>query len=301
VQRRSHWATLGSGHVYFWLLTLPAVLYVVVWRILPALYTVWLSLTRYNIVYDSRPRWNDLDNYRRLAHDSGLLRSLALSVEFALIVTVLELGIGLAAAAFFDSDPPGRNLLLGTFLLPMIMAPVVVGTVWSALFDGSVGLIPYLFQLLHGPEIKWLATPATAFVGLVIADTWEWTPLMALLLFAALQTISHDQVEAARVDGASGLQLFWRITAPQIAGMGLVAAGLRLMDAFLELDKVFVMTGGGPGTSTQFVSMYVYKQAFQFYELGYASAIITGLLLALAIAYAFYIRAYSRIRGLAGT
>jgi multiple sugar transport system permease protein len=96
------------------------------------------------------------------------------------------------------------------------------------------------------------------------------------------------------VDGASGSQLFRRIILPQITGMILVAAGLRLMDAFLELDKVFVMTGGGPGSSTQFVSMFVYKQAFQFYELGYASAVITVLLLALAVAYWIYLRSYGR-------
>jgi multiple sugar transport system permease protein len=196
---------------------------------------------------------------------------------------------------FFDTDPPGRNLLLGIFLLPMIMAPVVVGTAWSTLFDRTVGPIPYVFELLHGPQIQWLATPGTAMFALLIADAWEWAPLVALLLFAALQVIPRDQFEAARVDGASGWQLFRRIMLPQITGMMLVAAGLRVMDAFLELDKVFVMTGGGPGTSTQFVSMFVYKQAFQFYELGYASAVIAVLLALLAVAYGMYLRSYSRV------
>jgi multiple sugar transport system permease protein len=119
------------------------------------------------------------------------------------------------------------------------------------------------------------------------------------LLFAALQAIPREHFEAARVDGASGWQLFRRIILPQIGGMILVAGGLRLMDAFLELDKVIIMTGGGPGSSTQFVSMFVYKQAFQFYELGYASAVITVLLAALAVAYWFYLRSYGRTLGAA--
>jgi len=288
------WAMLGRGRLYFWLLTLPAVLYVVTWRLAPALYTVWLSLTQYNIVYDNLPRWNQFANFGRIMHDRGLGGSLFLSVEFALIATAAELVIGLAAALFFDTDPPGRNLLLGIFLLPMIMVPVVVGTVWSTLFDRTVGPIPYAFQLLHGPTIQWLATPATAMFALLIADAWEWAPLVTLLLFAALQVIPREQFEAARVDGASGWQLFRRITLPQIAGMVLVAAGLRMMDAFLELDKVFVMTGGGPGTSTQFVSMFVYKQAFQFYELGYASAVIIVVLILLAVAYGIYLRSSGR-------
>lgn len=288
------WATLGRGRFTFVVLALPAILYVVVWRIAPALYTIWLSLTQYNLLYDAQPQWNDLENYRRLLQDSGLLDALRLSAIFALAATAVELVVGLMAAAFFDSDPPARNLLLGVFLLPMIMAPVVVGTVWSALFDQTVGPIPYLFEVLHGPSIQWLATPLSALFSLVAADAWEWSPLMALLLFSAMQVIPREQYEAARVDGATVAQLFLRITLPQVTGMVGVAAGLRFMDAFLELDKVFVMTGGGPGTSTQFVSYYVYKQAFQSYELGYASTVITGLLGLLAVVYALYLRNYGR-------
>jgi multiple sugar transport system permease protein len=288
------WATLGRGRLTFVLLALPAIIYVVVWRIAPALYTIWLSLNQYNMVYDAQPRWDHLENYGRLLHDSGLLEALRLSVVFALATTAVELVVGLVAAAFFDSDPPARNLLLGLFLLPMIMAPVVVGTVWSALFDQTVGPIPYLLEVLHGPRIPWLATPLSAMFGLVAADAWEWSPLMTLLLFSAMQVIPREQYEAARVDGATAGQLFLRITLPQVTGMVAVAAGLRFMDAFLELDKVFVMTGGGPGTSTQFVSYYVYKQAFQSYELGYASTVITGLLALLAVAYALYLRNYGR-------
>jgi multiple sugar transport system permease protein len=288
------WAALGRGRVYFLLFVLPAFVYVIVWRILPALYTLWLSLTQYNIVYDAGPSWNHLENYRRLIHDGPLSEALMLSALFGVTATALQLVVGLGAAAFFDSDPPGRNLLLGTFLLPMIMAPVVVGTVWAAVFDQTVGPLPYLVEALHGPPLQWSATPRTAFLVLVLADTWEWTPLLALLLFAAMQSIPREQHEAAKVDGASSLHLFWRVVLPQITGMLGVAVGLRLMDAFLELDKVIVMTGGGPGTSTQLVSMYIYKQAFQAYELGYASAVITALLALLAVVYAFYLRRYGR-------
>ncbi|HET7266009.1 MAG TPA: sugar ABC transporter permease [bacterium] len=291
------WAVLGSGRFYFWIMTLPAVLYVVAWRLAPALYTLWLGGHTYNIVYDNAPRWNHLANFVQIARDGSLRQSLGLSAKFGLIATAAEVMIGLAAALFFDSDPPGRNLLLGVFLLPMIMAPVVVGTAWGTLFDRTVGYIPYILQQLNVPQPDWLATPGGAMFALIVADTWEWAPLVTLLLFASLQTIPREHFEAARVDGASGWQLFRRIILPQITGMVLVAAGLRLMDAFLELDKVFVMTGGGPGSSTQFVSMFVYKQAFQFYELGYASAVITVLLAVLAAAYWLYLRSYYRALG----
>src|SRR5256712_10210303 len=295
------WVTLGRGRLFFVLLMLPALVYVVAGRLAPPLYPVGVSVTRYNIVYGAAPELTRLENYRRILHDGSLREALRLSVIFAVIATAVELAVGLGAAAFFDSDPPGRTLLLGIFLLPMIMAPVVVGTVWSALFDRTVGPIPYLFEVLHGPDVQWLGPPVTAMSGLIISDAWEWAPLTALLLFSAMRTIQREQHEAARADGASSWQLFSRIVLPQITGMLIVAGGLRLMDAFLELDKVIVMTGGGPGTSTQLVSMYIYKQAFQAYELGYASTVITVLLVLLAVAYAFYLRHYGRTLRLAHT
>ncbi len=288
--RQIGWARLGRGRTTFVLLAAPAIVYVLAWRIGPALYTLWLSLHQYNIVYDTAPHWVQFQNYARLIQDAELAEALRRSIAFALVATGAELIVGLAAAAFFDSDPPGRSFLLGLFLLPMIMAPVVVGTVWSALFDQTVGPVPYLLELMHGPRIPWLATPSSAFFGLVVADVWEWSPFLALLLFAAMQAIPREQYEAARVDGANSFALFWRLTVPQITGMMVVAAGLRLMDAFLELDKVFVMTGGGPGTATQFASFFIYKQAFQGYELGYASAAISLLLALLAVVYGFYLR-----------
>src|SRR5436309_2712070 len=216
-------AALGRGRLSFTLLMLPAVIYVLTWRLAPALYTVWLSLTQYNIVYDAAPQLNHLETHRRIVHAGTLGGALRLSVIFAVLATAVELVIGLAAAAFFDSDPPGRNLLLGIFLLPMIMAPVVVGTVWSALFDRTVGPIPYLFELFHGPDVQWLGTPVTAMVGLIFSDAWEWAPLAALLLFSAMQAIPREQHDAARSDGASSWQLFFRVVLPQITGMLVVA------------------------------------------------------------------------------
>src|SRR2546422_11712908 len=170
------WVTLGRGRLFFVLLMLPAVVYVVAWRLAPALYTIWLSLTQYNIVYDAAPHLNRLENYRRILHDGSLSEALRLSVIFAVIATAVELAVGLGAAASFDSDPPGRNLLLGIFLLPMIMAPVVVGTVWTILFDATIGPLPYLIQVLHGPQIEWLTTPLLALSGLVVADASRWSP-----------------------------------------------------------------------------------------------------------------------------
>ncbi len=275
---------------------LPALLYVTVWRIIPALYTAYLSFTSYNLAYDPSLHWIGFANYARLVRESGLLSSFTVTMEFTIIVTVAELSLGLLTALLFNRGMPMRNLFVGIFLIPIVLPPVVVGTIWYILFNQFVGPIPYLLQLTHGPNIPWLTTPGTALFGLVISDVWEWTPLMALLLLSALQAIPNDMIEAAMMDGASGFKMFRFITLPQIAAMVAVAVGLQFMDAFRELDKVIIMTGGGPGTATDFLSMHIYRAAFKFFTLGYAAAIVVTALAFLGVIYAFYLRA---LRGVA--
>jgi multiple sugar transport system permease protein len=274
---------------------LPALLYVAVWRILPALYTVYLSFTAYNLAYDPSLDWIGFANYARLVRESGLLSSFMVTMEFTVTVTIAELGLGLLAALLFNRGMPMRNLVLGIFLIPIVLPPVVVGTIWYILFNQFVGPIPYLLELIHGPNIPWLTTPGTALFGLVISDVWEWSPLMSLLLLSALQAIPNDMIEAAMMDGASGFKMFRFITLPQIAAMMAVAAGLRFMDAFRELDKVIIMTGGGPGTATDFLSMHIYRAAFKFFTLGYAAAIVVTALAFLGVIYAFYLRVLPRV------
>jgi multiple sugar transport system permease protein len=281
-----------------WAFLVPGAAYVLAWRILPALYTAYLSLHTYNLAFDPGPHWYGLANYIRLAGDGGLHHSLRVTLIFSLSAVTIQLLLGLGAALLFDRELPARNVLLGIFLIPMVLAPVAVGTVWYVLLNPFVGPIPHLLRLLGGPDILWLSTPGTALVSLIAADVWEWTPFITLLLLAALQAVPRELVEAAMVDGAGGLRIFRFITLPHIARMMTVAAGLRFMDAFLELDKVMIMTGGGPGAATTFLSVQVYKTAFQFFTLGYAAAVVMVLLLLLGTLYSVYLRALRRAGGL---
>jgi multiple sugar transport system permease protein len=273
---------------------LPGLAYVALWRLCPALYTGFLSFTSYNLAFDPGPTWIGVGNYLQLWGDGKLHASLLVTLEFASAATLLELGLGLGTAQLLDRHFMGRNVVLGVVLIPMVMAPVTVATIWYVLFHRFVGPIPRLIELLHGPEMSWFSSKWPALCSLVVADVWQWTPLMTLLLLAALQSVPHETVEAARVDGASGVQVFRHVTLPQITGMIGVAVGLRFMDAFQELDKVLIMTGGGPGTSTEFVAVHILRAAFQFFTLGYAAAIVVGLLAVLALLYTGYLRTVSR-------
>jgi multiple sugar transport system permease protein len=267
----------------------PGLAYVALWRLFPALYTGYLSFTSYNLAFDAAPTWIGVGNYLQLWRDGKLHVSVLVTLEFAAAATIVELGVGLGTAKLLDRQFPGRNMILGLVLIPMVLAPVTVATIWYVLFHRLVGPIPRLLQLLPGPEIPSSST-LTALGTLVIADVWQWTPLMTLLLLAALQSVPEETIEAARVDGASAPQVFRFVTLPQIAGMMGVAVGLRFMDAFQELDKVLVMTGGGPGTSTEFVAVHILRTAFQFFTLGYAATIVVVMLAALGALYAIYLR-----------
>lgn len=279
----------GRQRLWLALFLLPAVVYIGIWRFLPALYTVYLSFTSFNLAFDPGPVWVGMRNYLQLLHDDKLQSSVAVTAEFSIAATLLELVLGLGTAILLDRSLPLRNLIMGICLVPMVLAPVTVATIWYVLLHGFVGPIPYLIQLMHGPEIGWFSTKWTALVSIVVADLWEWTPLMTLLLLAALQGVPRETVEAAMADGASGMKVFCFVTLPQITGMIAVAVGLRFADAFLELDKVLVMTGGGPGTSTELVSVHIYRTAFQFFTLGYAAAIVITFLLLLALIYWVYL------------
>jgi multiple sugar transport system permease protein len=281
----------GRQRAWLAIFLLPAVVYIAIWRFLPALYTVYLSFTSYNLAFDPSPAWMGIQNYAHLVRDDKLLASLDVTAEFSVPATLMELLMGLGVAILLDRSLPLRNLIMGVALVPMVLAPVTVATIWYVLLHDFVGPIPNLLHAVHGPEIAWFSTKSTALLSLIIADVWQWTPFMALLLLAALQSVPRDTVEAAMVDGASGVRIFRFVTLPQITGMMAVAVGLRFVDAFLELDKVLIMTGGGPGTSTQLVSVHIYRTAFQFFTLGYAATIVVTLLILLALIYWWYLGA----------
>jgi multiple sugar transport system permease protein len=283
----------GRQQRMVWLFLVPGIAYVALWRLFPALYTLYLSFTSYNLAFDPVPSWAGLANYEHLVRDAKLHASGVVTLQFAFLATLLELGLGLLTAVLLDRPFAGRNVVMGLVLVPMVLAPVTVATIWYVLFHRFVGPIPYLFRLLHGSEIGWLSGKWSALGRVIIADVWQWTPLMTLLLLAALQSVSRETVEAAMVDGAAGWRVFCHVVWPQIAGMASVAVGLRFMDAFQELDKILVMTGGGPGTTTELVAVHILRTAFQFFTLGYAAAIVVGLLVVIGLVYGIYLRRLS--------
>lgn len=273
----------------------PMVAYLVLWRLLPLLYTVYLSLNEWNLTKPTGTTFIGLDNYVHLVWDARFLNSLWLSFFFMVVATGIQtvLGVGLALAT--DRSFRGRSFVQGSLLLPMFLTPVAVGSIWYILFQPTVGPLIYLMDQIGLPKVNWLGSASTALWAIIIADTWQWTPFIYLLVLSALQGIPETILEAAQIDQASDLVIVRKIVLPMIKGTILVAALLRAMEAFRVFPKIYVMTGGGPGRATEASSILIYKTAFRFFEIGYASAMTIVMLVLLVAAYGFYLKVVRKL------
>ena len=164
-------------------------------------------------------------------------------------------------------------------MIPMVVAPVVVGIVWRLLYSSDVGLLSYGVQLMMGHPISVLSNPSLALPAIILVDIWEWTPFMFLILLAGIQSLPQEPFEAARVDGAGPWSTFRYLTLPMLRHVIVVAVLIRALDAFTVFDQVFVLTQGGPGMATEVSTLMVYKTAFRFSQFGYAAAMAVTLLI----------------------
>jgi multiple sugar transport system permease protein len=264
----------GSGvdQVLPYLLLAPTILLVLAVLVYPLLEGFRTSTGFYR--FGRRLRDVGWGNYVQALHDPAFLGSIVATAEFVVLAVAVEAGLGLALALLCAREVPFMRTVRGTLILPMIVTPVVVGIVFRLLYASDVGLAATLARSvgLDPPEI--LGQPNAAFAGLVLLDVWEWTPLMFLILLAGIQSLPVEPFEAARVDGAGAWRTLVDHTLPMLRPTILVAVTLRSIDALTTFDQVYVLTRGGPGTSTQLISIYGYQTFFQFQQFGYAAALL---------------------------
>jgi multiple sugar transport system permease protein len=240
-------------------------------------------------MYDKSPSFHGLRNYLELVVDNRFHHALFISFFFMFVATGIEVVLGTAMAVIMDEVLRGKGVLRGVILLPMFLNPVAVGTIWKILYEPSIGPLNYFIGLVGWEKINWLGSSRTALWAILIADIWQWSPFIFLLVLSALQGIPKTLIEAARIDGAGGFIIFRRITLPLILGTIFVASMLRAMDAFRVFPKIYIMTGGGPGQSTESASILVLKTAFRYFEVGYGASMTIVMLILLMIVYGFYL------------
>jgi multiple sugar transport system permease protein len=216
--------------------------------------------------------------FTAMLSDPAVFRSLVTTLLFAAIVVVCEMSLGICLALLLERPIRGMTVFRMFFILPMMVAPIVVGLIWRYLFDTQYGLINQALELFGIGAKAWLADPQLAFVAIVIADIWQWTPFVFIMVMAGLQNLDGSVMEAAKIDGASALQAIFRVKLPLLMPIIVVTLLMRLIDAFRVLEVIYMMTFGGPADSTEILSLHIYKVAFVSQKLGYASAISILLL-----------------------
>jgi len=227
--------------------------------------------------------WVGFKNYSNLIQDDAFKESLWVTLKFAFIVVFIEIVIGLGLALLLDRNIKGVSVLRTIFILPMMIAPIVVGLMWRYMYHPTVGIFNRTLKDLGFESIPWLSDSTWALISIIIADVWQWTPFIFILSLAALQSLPKSTLEAARIDGASNWQQIIHIKIPLMMPVLIVTLLLRLIDAFKVLEVILVMTNGGPGLSTEIVALRISRTASEFRELGEAAAMSNYLLLLLFV------------------
>jgi len=223
-----------------------------------------------------------LDAFLRAFQDPAVWRSLVTTLMFAAVCVVSEMVLGIALALALEGKVRGMAVFRTLFILPMMIAPIAVGLTWRYLFDAQFGLLNALIELFGAAPIGWLAQENTAFIAIIIADIWQWTPFVFIMMIAALANVDSAVLEAARVDGANWWQATFRVKLPMVMNVIAITLLMRLIDAFRVLEVIYILTFGGPGDSTEILSLHIYKTAFVSQRLGGAAAISVLLLVVVA-------------------
>ena len=263
----------------------------------PLVRALTLSFQRWELQSPEQP-WVGLANYGEALRDARVWASLQHTLVIVVFAVTLELLLGFGLALLLSGDFPGKRVILPAMMLPVMMVPVVVGLTWRTLWDNQYGPINAVIGRIigHPPNIVWLANQKTALAAIIVTDVWQWTPFMLLILLAGLTGVNPELYEAAALDGAGWWASLRDISLPGIAPVVAVAVLFRGLDAFKIFDLVFMFTQGGPGTSTETVSWYIYQLGFKFFRLSYASAVSFLILILLSVACTLYVGLFLRER-----
>jgi multiple sugar transport system permease protein len=261
-------------------LTLPALLVMAATVLYPILWSLKISLYKSEGVM-STGAFVGLKNYMKVLQNPNFQHALWNTLAFVACTIVIELIIGFAVALVLNRNLPGSKVFRVLFTLPLMIAPVIAGLQWRWLFADQYGAVNNLLAVFGIDGPLWMGTVWGARAAVLISNVWLAVPFVILILLAAMSSLSEDLYEAARLDGANAVQIFWKITLPLLKPAILMILVVRLSDAFRVFDIVYILTGGGPGGSTEVLSTYIYKTTFtgQHYGTGAAASFIVMLIL----------------------
>jgi multiple sugar transport system permease protein len=272
----------------------PALAILLLMTVAPAAYLIWSSL-RNDTLLGGGGTFVGLQNYADALGDPEVVHSLLVTFAFVVVAVVVEMAIGLALAVPLAAQSRSNNVAAALMLLPFAVTPAVSAMMFKELLNPNYGWVDHYMGVFGLPaHTDWLGSSTTAWVALIGLDVWQWTPFVALILMAGLQAMPREPLEAAAIDGAGTWQTFRHITLPLIAPFISIALVLRTIQAFKTFDSFKILTGGGPGASTEVINLGIYRVALQSFRIGAASALAMILLILLSLLVPVLLRAVGR-------
>lgn len=274
----------------------PALAMLALTTTVPLVYLAWTSLNRIDLAMPWLSGFTGLDNFARMGGDPRFWNSLWLTLVYTGATVVLQVAIGLALALLVMQIPRGQAALRIAAILPLVLAPVVVGLFWRTfVLSPDFGLVDLVTRALGLGTHNWLGDPRLALISVIAIHTWQWTPFAFLVILANLASLPPEIFEAARIDRANAWQRFRRITLPLIRPAVVIVVIMRTMVALSAFAAIFAATGGGPGTATEILNLYAYRTSFSEFSLGYGAALAV-VLLAITLAISFFMFRLRRAR-----
>ena len=280
-----------------WIFPLPAVLFIFILMVFPVGYTLFLSFTNWSLTSGMPLAFVGFKSYVRVFTEPRFLDAIGRTFAFTGMALALETLIGVTIALILNREFRGKGLIKLLLLLPLVATPVAVGIVFNLFYDPTIGLANWALVQAGFQKIQWVSNSATVLPSLVLVDTWQWTPMITLIVLAGLASLPTDPYESARVDGANAAQILWRITLPMLAPAILTAMILRLIDALKTFDIIFAMTSGGPGYSSETLNILGFKYSFEYFRMGQASVILVSLFVIVLASSLGIMKARAKVEG----
>jgi multiple sugar transport system permease protein len=256
----------------------PAVVVLFLIVVLPIAFNIYLAFTKWTVGL-GQPVFVGLDNFIDLVADERVWNGVKVMVYFSGLSLALEIGLGLLIALYFNREFRGSEIVQTIYIFPFAATPVAVALIWRIMLNPEIGVLNYLLRSLGLPGSLWVSGERMVIPSLVLVDVWKWTPMITLIVLAGLKSLPPDPYEAARIDGANALQIFWYITLPMIRPVLIAALMLRSLDNLKEFDMIYTITQGGPGIASETLYLYSYTVGFGFFKAGYGSALMVVVFL----------------------
>ncbi|MGB9857412.1 MAG: carbohydrate ABC transporter permease [Brevinematia bacterium] len=285
---------VGKRRFARWM-TLPPVLILVALVVGPLGFLLYSSFFDWTLTVPTPPKFIWFKNYVEVFKDIRFWNALKNTVLLMILGITTQSILGLILALLLNREFKLKKIAITILALPIMITPVVIGFNWRIIYHEHFGPLNYIIRLLKiGSGASWIADPKLALISIFLVDTWQWTPFVTLILLAGLQSIPRQVYEASNVDGASSWQIFTRVTLPLLRPMFVLVVLFRTIWIFKIFDPVFILTGGGPGTATETLSLYTYINGFKLWRIGYTSTLAVFQLIIMNIVATIFVRKFMR-------